>query len=120
MLKWLHISTAAIAFGSNVTHLFWILAANNDPVHRANILRLVKKIDDRLSVPCYAIMVICGVAMWLWQWPAAESWLIASASLTAVLSAMGISCSARLCTAGFALPATRPQMLQRWHCCSGD
>lgn len=91
VLKWLHIATAAIAFGSNVTHLFWIVGANNDPVHRANILRLVKKIDDRLSVPCYAVMVICGVAMWLQQWPPAESWLIASAGLTAVLSVMGIS-----------------------------
>ncbi len=90
-LKWLHIATGAIAFGSNVTHLCWIVAANRDPVHRANILRLVKQIDDRLSVPCYAVMVVCGVAMWLWQWPLAASWLIASAILTAVLSIMGIS-----------------------------
>jgi uncharacterized membrane protein len=90
-LKWLHIATAAVAFGSNVTHFFWLLAANHDPVHRANILRLVKKIDDRLSVSCYAVMVACGVAMWLWQWPPASSWLVASAILTAVLSVMGIS-----------------------------
>jgi len=91
VLKWLHIATAAIAFGSNVTHLFWIIGANNDPVHRANILRLVKKIDDRLAVPCYAVMVICGVTMWLRHWPPSESWLIASAVLTAILSAAGIS-----------------------------
>jgi uncharacterized membrane protein len=90
-LKWLHIAMAAIAFGSNVTHFFWLVAANNDSVHRANILRLVKKIDDRLSVPCYAVMVACGIAMWLWQWPLASSWLIASLVLTVLLSAMGIS-----------------------------
>jgi len=90
-LKWLHIATAAIAFGSNVTHFFWIVAANSDAVHRANILRLIKTIDDRLSVPCYAVMVMCGVAMWLWQWPGASPWLIASAVLTAVLSIMGIA-----------------------------
>jgi len=90
-LKWLHIATAAIAFGSNVTHFFWIVAANRDPVHRANILRLVKRIDDRMSVPCYAVMVACGIAMWLWRWPLASSWLIASLALTALLSAMGIA-----------------------------
>jgi uncharacterized membrane protein len=90
-LKWLHIVAAAIAFGSNVTHFFWIVAANNDPLHRANILRLVKKIDDRLSVPCYAVMVACGIAMWLWQWPGGSSWLVASLVLTAVLGTMGIA-----------------------------
>ncbi len=90
-LKWLHIVAAAIAFGSNVTHFFWIIAANRDPVHRANILQLVKKIDDRLAVPAYAVMVACGAVMWLWQWPLDSSWIVASLMLTALLSVMGIS-----------------------------
>jgi uncharacterized membrane protein len=89
-LKWLHIGAAAVAFGSNVTHMFWIIAANADPVHRANILRLVKKIDDRLAVPAYVVMVVCGVSMWIWQWPLRASWIIASLILTTVLTFMGI------------------------------
>jgi uncharacterized membrane protein len=62
-LKWLHIASACIGFGSNVTHIFWLLAANADPVHRSNILRLIKKIDDRLAVPAYIVTTICGTAM---------------------------------------------------------
>lgn len=89
-LKWLHIATAAIAFGSNVTHFFWLVAANNDPVHRANILRLVKTIDDRMAVPCYAVTVMCGLAMWLWQWPGGAPWLVVSLCMTVLLSVMGI------------------------------
>jgi len=90
-LKWLHIVSTCIAFGSNVTHIFWILAANHDPIHRANILRLVKKIDDRLAVPAWAIGAICGVTMWLWQWPVDSSWVIVSLLLTTILTIMGIA-----------------------------
>jgi uncharacterized membrane protein len=91
-IKWVHIVCACIAFGSNVTHFFWILGANAtaDAVQRSNILRLVKKIDDRLAVPAYSVMVAAGATMWLWQWPLYSSWIIASLVLTTILTVMGI------------------------------
>jgi len=93
LLKWAHIGAAAVAFGSNVTHFFWLVSANanTEPGQRANMLRLVKKIDDRLAVPAYVLMVACGLGMWLWQWPLLSSWLVASLLLTALLTAMGVS-----------------------------
>ena len=88
-LKWLHIASACIGFGSNVTHIFWLLAANADPVHGSNILRLIKKIDDRLAVPSYIVATICGSTMWLSLWPTITPWIIVSLVLTLVLAAMG-------------------------------
>jgi uncharacterized membrane protein len=92
-LKWLHIFTAAVAFGSNATHFFWLIAANasDNPAHRSDILRLVKKIDDRLAVPSYAILVACGVSMWIMNWPLNSSWIIMSLILTTIVTIMGIS-----------------------------
>ena len=90
-LKWLHIVSAVIALGSNITHFFWLLSANSDPVNRANILRLVKKIDDRLAVPSYAITGACGITMWLWQWPTWSPWIITSLVIFTVLTIMGIA-----------------------------
>ena len=90
-LKWLHVVAISIGFGSNITHIFWIIAANRDPVHGANILRLVKKIDDRLAVPAWVLATICGATMWLWQWPTNTSWVIVSLILTLILSGMGIA-----------------------------
>ena len=90
-LKWVHIVSACIAFGSNVTHMFWIISANEDPVNRANILRVVKKIDDRLAVPSYVVTGACGITMWLWQWPVYSPWIIASLVLFKILTVMGIS-----------------------------
>ncbi len=88
-LKWLHVVAACVGFGSNVTHFFWLLSANADPPHRANTLRLVKKIDDRMAVPAYVVAIGCGAAMWWWRWPAWDSWIVASVALTALLAAMG-------------------------------
>jgi uncharacterized membrane protein len=88
-LKWLHIASACIGFGSNVTHVFWLFAANADPLNRSNILRLIKKIDDRLAVPAYIVTTICGTAMWLSLWPTNTPWIIVSLVVTLLLASMG-------------------------------
>ncbi|MGI9344367.1 MAG: DUF2269 family protein [Gammaproteobacteria bacterium] len=90
-IKWLHIIGACIGFGSNVTHLFWILSANRDPMNRANILRLVKKIDDYMAIPAYIVTISAGMTMWLWKWPTNTSWIVVSLILSTVLTLMGIS-----------------------------
>jgi uncharacterized membrane protein len=90
-IKWLHIIGACIGFGSNITHLFWLMSANRDPANRANILRLVKKIDDFMAIPAYIVTIGAGLTMWLWKWPTNTSWIIASLILSIVLTVMGIS-----------------------------
>ena len=52
---------------------------------------LVKKIDDRLAVPSYAITGVCGITMWLWQWPTWSPWIITSLVIFTVLTIMGIA-----------------------------
>jgi len=90
-LKWLHVLGACIGFGSNITHLFWIFSANRDPINRANILRLVKRIDDGVAIPAYIVAIACGMTMWLWQWPVNTSWIIVSLVISTILTIMGIS-----------------------------
>ena len=90
-IKWLHIIGACIGFGSNMTHLFWLMSANQDPINRANILRVVKKVDDLLAVPSYIVTIGAGMTMWLWKWPYNTSWIILSLFLSTILTLMGIS-----------------------------
>jgi uncharacterized membrane protein len=90
-IKWFHVLGVCIGFGSNVTHIFWLLSANADIVSGAEKLRVVKKIDDRLAVPAYVVAIGCGIAMWLWRWPLMSSWIIVSLVLSIVLTVMGIS-----------------------------
>lgn len=89
-LKWLHIVAACVAFGSNVTHIFWLLSAQRDPASRARILKTIKTIDDRLAVPAYVVTILAGAIMWLWHWPPDAAWVIVSIVLTSLLAVMGI------------------------------
>lgn len=90
-IKWLHILGVCIGFGSNVTHVFWLLSANSDTISGAEKLRVVKKVDDLLAIPAYVIGISCGVTMWLWMWPLETSWIVFSLALSTVLTIMGIS-----------------------------
>ncbi len=80
-----------MGFGSNVAHLFWLMSANTDGASGAEKLRVVKKIDDLMSVPAYVVTIGCGVTMWLWTWPLNTSWIVVSATLATILTVMGIS-----------------------------
>jgi uncharacterized membrane protein len=90
-MKWLHVVSACVAFGSNVTHLFWLFSANAIPAGRAEKLRVVKKIDDRLAVPAYVVTIGCGATMWFLTWPTNTPWIIVSLVLSIILTVMGIS-----------------------------
>ena len=94
LLKWLHILFAAVGFGSNVSHFFWLRAAaqDHDRARRAVLLATVKRIDDRVAVPAYAAMVVCGVWMWALGWSAKTGWLLAASVLTGILTILGIAC----------------------------
>ncbi len=98
LLKWLHILSAAVGFGSNVSHFFWLRAAaqDHDRARGAVLLATVKRIDDRVAVPAYAAMVVCGVWMWGLGWPARTGWLLAAAALTGTLTMLGIAYGPRL------------------------
>ena len=92
-LKYIHVIAAAIAFGSNVAHLFWLFSVSTDRSASSEKLRVIKKIDDRLSVPAYIVAISCGVVMWIWRWPINTSWLILSAVLAAAMTCVGIRLS---------------------------
>jgi uncharacterized membrane protein len=106
-LKWLHILSAAVGFGSNVTHFFWLRAAvhDHDRTRGATLLALVKRIDDRVAVPAYISTVVCGAWMWLLSWPALTGWLLAAAVLTAIPTLLGIAYGHRFTQWAAILPA---------------
>jgi uncharacterized membrane protein len=74
-----------------VAHLFWLMSANVDGISGWEKLRVVKKIDDLMSVPAWVVTFACGITMWLWTWPLNTSWIVVSLTLGTILTIMGIS-----------------------------
>lgn len=63
LLKWLHVLSAIVAVGSNLTYGIWITRASASPNNLPFTLRGVKLIDDRLANPAYGLLLITGLAM---------------------------------------------------------
>lgn len=63
LLKWLHILSAIVAVGANVTYGIWIARASRNPAALPFTLRGIKLIDDRIANPAYGLLLVTGLLM---------------------------------------------------------
>src|SRR5262245_1326715 len=63
VFKFIHILSAFIAVGANVTYGVWQIRAAKDPSHLPFALKGIKFIDDRIANPAYGVVLITGLIM---------------------------------------------------------
>jgi len=63
ILKWLHVLSAIVAVGANVTYGIWIARASANQAALPFTLRGIKLIDDRVANPAYGLLLITGLLM---------------------------------------------------------
>jgi len=91
LLKWAHVLAAITAVGANVTYNIWIARASQEPRALPFVLQNVSYIDRRLANPCYAVLLVTGLAMALTvQIPLTTPWLLISMILYVVAALLGI------------------------------
>ncbi|MBI3152879.1 MAG: DUF2269 domain-containing protein [Chloroflexi bacterium] len=91
-LKYIHILSAVIAFGTNITYAFWLTRAEKNPEALTFTLRTVKIIDDWIANPAYVLLFPTG--WWLASlagWPLTMPWILTALILYAVLSIVGLA-----------------------------
>jgi uncharacterized membrane protein len=62
-LKLVHVLSAIVAVGANVTYFVWFARARKEPVPNAQILDGIKAIDARLANPAYVVLPLTGILM---------------------------------------------------------
>jgi len=63
-LKLVHVLSAIVAVGTNVTYFVWLAAMRNrSQPERSFALDTIKKLDSRLANPAYGILPLTGVIM---------------------------------------------------------
>src|SRR5688572_19712228 len=86
MLKWVHVLLAIVAIGANVTYGIWLAQGKRHPEHLAFALRGVKLLDDRVANPCYALLLITGIAnAFIGGWSLTTPWILVSLVLYAAV-----------------------------------
>ncbi len=63
VLKFIHIFSAIVAVGSNITYGVWNARASSDPSHTGFALKGIKFLDDRIANPAYGVLLLTGLIM---------------------------------------------------------
>src|SRR3979411_476417 len=63
IVKYVHILSAIIAVGLNVSYAMWIIRAQRNPEHTAFTLKGIKFLDDRIANPAYGVLLVTGILL---------------------------------------------------------
>lgn len=88
-LKWLHILSAIVAVGANVTYLVWMRAAEKDKSATAFALKGIARLE-KLANPAYGLLFLSGIAMlFVGSIPWTTPWVLSGIILFVVIAALG-------------------------------
>ena len=90
VLKTLHILSAIVAVGANVTYAVWSLRGRAEPEHLGFALRGVKFIDDRVANPAYGVLLVTGLIMAFTQYTIGTRWILTGLGLYIILAVTAV------------------------------
>jgi uncharacterized membrane protein len=92
IVKFIHILSAIVAVGLNISYAIWILRAQREPAHTAFALKGIKFLDDRIANPAYGVLLLSGLLMVvLLPIPITTLWIVIALVLYAVLLVVAIT-----------------------------
>ena len=92
LLKLVHIASAIVAVGSNLTYGVWFARAGRAPAELGFALKGIKFIDDRIANPAYGVLFLSGLVMiFVGHWSITSLWLIVAIVLFIVVAVLGFA-----------------------------
>src|SRR5690349_237557 len=92
LLKFIHILSAIVAVGANITYGVWNARSQSEPAHLGFALKGIKFIDDRIANPAYGVLLITGLLMVFTDgWRITQLWIILALVLFAILVVVAVA-----------------------------
>lgn len=92
IVKYIHILSAIVAVGFNISYAVWVIRARREPAHTAFALKGIKFIDDRIANPAYGVLLLSGLLMVvLLPVPITSLWILIALALYVVLAVLAIT-----------------------------
>ena len=63
VLKYIHILSAIVAVGSNITYGIWTVRGQQEPAHTGFALKGIKFLDNRVANPAYGLLLLTGLLL---------------------------------------------------------
>lgn len=96
LLKSLHVLSAIVAVGSNVTYAVWSALAKSEPAHMGFALRGISFVDSRVANPAYGVLLATGLIMAFTTYSITTSWILIGLGLYIVMAMTGVTIYAPL------------------------
>jgi uncharacterized membrane protein len=91
LLKLVHVASAIVAIGANVTYAIWMSRAHRDLDHLVFAIETIRFLDRRLALPAYGLVLVTGVVMVArGAYSFTTGWIVAAVVLYAVAVVVGI------------------------------
>jgi uncharacterized membrane protein len=90
-LKLIHVASAIVAVGANVTYAVWMSRAHRDRAHLVFVIETIRALDRRIAIPAYVVVFITGVLMVArGAYSFTTGWIVAAIALYVVAVLLGI------------------------------
>ena len=91
LLKLLHVASAIVAVGANVTFAIWMSRAHRDRGHLVFVIETIRVLDRRLANPAYVVVLITGVLIVArGAYSFTTGWIAAAIALYVVAVVVGV------------------------------
>lgn len=91
LIKYLHVLLAITAVGSNITYAAWNARAAMEAQHLSFALRGIKFLDDYIANPCYALLLVTGLALRFIGFNLWPRWMVTAIVLYVVLVVVALA-----------------------------
>jgi uncharacterized membrane protein len=92
LLKFIHIASAIVAVGSNLTYAYWLRRAGDDSGRLIETLDSIRVLDNRIANPAYIVLLLTGLGMALnVNLPLTTFWIAAALVLYVSVAVIGIA-----------------------------
>src|SRR4051794_11543448 len=89
ILLYLHILSAIVAVGSNITYGAWSVRARTDPAHIGFTLKGIRFLDNRIANPAYGVLLLTGILMVVVGHLPVQLWIIVAVILFVAIAVIG-------------------------------
>ena len=96
LIKYVHVVAAITAVGLNLSYGVWLARTGGATEYRAEVLRGIKFLDDRLANPAYVLLLLTGLAMVaVGSLSLSTTWIALALALYVVLVILGLGVFSR-------------------------
>ena len=91
ILKYIHILSAIVAVGANITYGVWGVRAQRDRSHLGFTIKGIQFLDRRIANPAYGVLFLTGIVMVIVGGLGLQLWIVVAVVLFVAIAVIGFA-----------------------------